>query len=63
MVISSAKYEVKTVSKSLFETKMTMILRYFQKEDAGSYKCVAKNSLGEAQSSIRLYGTYALLLL
>lgn len=57
MVISSAKYEVKTASKSLFETKMTMNLRYFQKEDSGSYKCVAKNSLGEVESSIRLYGT------
>lgn len=56
MVISSSKYDVKTVSRSMFEVRMTVIVRYFQKEDAGSYKCIAKNSLGEVESNIRLYG-------
>lgn len=35
---------------------MTVIVRNLQKEDAGSYRCIAKNSLGEVESSIRLYG-------
>lgn len=56
MVVSSTKYEVKTVSKSYFEVKMSVIVRNFQKEDAGSYKCIAKNTLGEVESNIRLYG-------
>ncbi|KAJ8984416.1 hypothetical protein NQ317_012479 [Molorchus minor] len=55
MVISSAKYDVDMVSKSLFHVKMTAIVRNLQKEDAGSYRCIAKNSLGEVESNIRLY--------
>lgn len=56
MVISSEKYEVQSVTKSLFEVKMILIIRSFHKQDVGSYRCIAKNSLGEVESSIRLYG-------
>ena len=28
------------------------------KEDIGIYKCVSKNSLGETESTVRLYGMY-----
>ncbi|KAF7266455.1 hypothetical protein GWI33_020222 [Rhynchophorus ferrugineus] len=55
MVISSNKYDVQTVSKSAFEVKMSVIVRNLQKEDVGSYRCIAKNSLGEVESNIRLY--------
>ncbi|XP_030748054.1 lachesin-like [Sitophilus oryzae] len=55
MVISSNKYDVQTVSKSSFEVKMTVIVRNLQKEDIGSYRCIAKNSLGDVESNIRLY--------
>lgn len=59
MVIQSYKYDVQIVSKSLFEVRMTVIVRNLQKEDAGSYRCIAKNSLGEVESNIRLYGKFA----
>ncbi|ETN64087.1 muscle M-line assembly protein unc-89 [Anopheles darlingi] len=55
MIVSSPKYHVHDVIKSLYETKMSMTVRSFQKEDVGSYRCIAKNSLGEVDSSIRLY--------
>ncbi|XP_065334189.1 lachesin-like isoform X2 [Cloeon dipterum] len=55
MVISSEKYDVQTISKSMFEVKMILNIRSLAKTDAGSYRCVAKNSLGEVDSSIRLY--------
>lgn len=55
MVISSDKYEVQTVTRSLFEVRMILIIRGFQKSDVGSYRCIAKNSLGEVDSNIRLY--------
>ncbi|XP_020717795.1 lachesin isoform X1 [Ceratitis capitata] len=55
MIVSSLKYHVQESSKSMYETKMTMIVRKFQKDDVGSYRCIAKNSLGEVDSSIRLY--------
>lgn len=56
MIVSSPKYQVQDIPKSLYETKMTMTVRAIQKEDMGSYRCIAKNSLGEVDSSIRLYG-------
>ncbi|XP_045478860.1 lachesin-like isoform X2 [Harmonia axyridis] len=55
MVVSSYKYDVQTTSKLPFEVKMTVKIRNLQKEDAGSYRCIAKNSLGEVESNIRLY--------
>lgn len=57
-MISSPKYDVQLQSKSLFEMRMTVIVRNLQKDDVGSYKCIAKNSLGEVESSIRLYGEH-----
>ncbi|KAJ6637534.1 Lachesin [Pseudolycoriella hygida] len=55
MIVSSPKYNVQEISQSLYETHMTVTVRKFQKEDIGSYRCIAKNSLGEVDSSIRLY--------
>nr|CAD7571323.1 unnamed protein product [Timema californicum] len=55
MVISSDKYEVKLISKSMFEVRMVLVIRNFQQRDEGSYRCIAKNSLGEVESNIRLY--------
>jgi hypothetical protein len=58
MVISSDKYEVKLISKSLFELRMVLVIKRFQPRDVGSYRCIAKNSLGEVESNIRLYGEF-----
>lgn len=56
MVISSNKYDVYTHPRSMFETRMRVVVRNLKHEDIGQYKCVARNSIGEAESSIRLYG-------
>lgn len=56
MIVSSSKYVVQEFSRSLYEMKMTVTVKKFEKEDVGSYRCIAKNSLGEVDSSIRLYG-------
>uniref|UniRef100_A0A8D8VD53 Lachesin n=1 Tax=Cacopsylla melanoneura TaxID=428564 RepID=A0A8D8VD53_9HEMI len=55
MVISSERYEVESISRSIFDFKMRLTIRRITKHDLGSYKCIAKNSLGEVESSIRLY--------
>ncbi|KAG8229386.1 hypothetical protein J437_LFUL000907 [Ladona fulva] len=55
MVISSDKYDVQGVSRSMFEVRMVLVIRDFQRQDVGSYRCIAKNSLGEVESNIRLY--------
>lgn len=60
MIVSSSKYNVQEYTKSSYETKMTMTVKKFEKDDVGSYRCIAKNSLGEVDSSIRLYGEWNL---
>jgi hypothetical protein len=59
MVISSEKYEVKLISKSLFEIRMVLVIRNIMTSDLGPYRCIAKNSLGEVESNIRLYGEFS----
>lgn len=58
MIVSSHKYNVQETALSLYETRMTVTIRRFSKDDIGSYRCIAKNSLGEVDSSIRLYGKW-----
>jgi hypothetical protein len=59
MVINSEKYDEEKFSKSIFEVRMVLVIRNFQPRDVGSYRCIAKNSLGEVESNIRLYGEYS----
>lgn len=58
MIITSVRYDVQAVPKSPFEVRMILTIRNLQKQDVGTYRCAAKNSLGEVESSIRLYGEY-----
>ncbi|XP_043251455.1 lachesin-like [Colletes gigas] len=55
MIISSQQHDVQAIMKSQFEVRMVLTIRNLQKHNVGTYKCVAKNSLGEVESSIRLY--------
>ncbi|XP_026668767.1 lachesin-like [Ceratina calcarata] len=55
MIISSQQHDVQAIVKSQFEVRMVLTIRNLQKHDVGTYKCVAKNSLGDVESSIRLY--------
>ncbi|KAG6461292.1 lachesin [Manduca sexta] len=55
MVISSSKYEVVNTVISSFESRMALTVRGLTATDVGGYRCVAKNSLGEVDSVIRLY--------
>lgn len=55
MVISDSKHEVRVTARSMFEVRMSLTVRNLHPDDAGSYRCVAKNSVGEVESSIRLY--------
>ncbi|XP_048517098.1 lachesin [Dendroctonus ponderosae] len=55
MIVSSTKYDVKVINRSAFEVKMLVVIRSLQAEDYGAYRCIAKNSLGEVESSTRLY--------
>lgn len=59
MIISSAHHEVQAISKSAFQIRMILTIRNLQEQDFGRYFCSSKNSLGEAASSIRIYGKFA----
>jgi len=56
MVITSDKYQTNSTTKSIFEDQMVLTIKSVDKYDLGSYRCIAKNSLGEVESNIRLYG-------
>lgn len=56
MVITSDKYQTTNTLKSVFEDQMVLTIKSVEKHDLGSYRCIAKNSLGEVESNIRLYG-------
>lgn len=57
LIIPSEHYEMTVRQKSMFEAEMTMTIKNIRRDDLGSYICVAKNSLGDVESKIRLYGT------
>lgn len=39
-----------------YQTQMRLHILKLEAQDIGHYKCISKNSLGEAEGSIRLYG-------
>lgn len=38
-----------------YETILKLKIKNFTKEDEGQYKCMSTNSLGKAETTIRLY--------
>ncbi|XP_043489777.1 lachesin-like [Polistes fuscatus] len=55
MLITSTQHVVEMYEKSPFEVRMTLLIKNLQKDNVGTYHCAAKNSLGEVDSTIRLY--------
>lgn len=51
------KYVVEEVYQG-YRTTMRLKINYLTTEDFGSFKCVAKNTLGEKEGLIRLYGLF-----
>lgn len=49
------KYELSEESDG-YHTDMRLTIRRLESIDFGSYKCVAKNNLGEKEGLVRLYG-------
>ena len=51
------RYKVKSYGKS-YITKVSLTIRNIKETDFGTYLCVAKNSLGESDGTIKLSGNY-----
>lgn len=55
MLLPTKKYGTETAENS-YRAHMKLSVRNLQPGDFGNYRCISKNSLGETEGSIRLYG-------
>ncbi|TDG40354.1 hypothetical protein AWZ03_013224 [Drosophila navojoa] len=55
MVLPSKKYKTDYTENS-YRAHMKLTIRNLQYGDFGNYRCISKNSLGETEGSIRVYG-------
>ncbi|XP_013793820.1 lachesin-like, partial [Limulus polyphemus] len=58
IVISNFKYNITEVPHGPYKSQMKLRIRNLQPEDYGTYCCSAKNSLGDAEGNIKLYGEW-----
>ncbi|KFM66590.1 Lachesin, partial [Stegodyphus mimosarum] len=56
LLISGDRYAV-TVQENTYKMHMKLTILSLKKEDFGSYTCLARNSLGSTEGSIRVYET------
>ncbi|KAI9552050.1 hypothetical protein GHT06_022387 [Daphnia sinensis] len=54
MLLPSKRLRIDTVHVG-YQTQMSLHIHQVEPQDIGHYKCVSKNSLGEAEGSIRVY--------
>lgn len=47
------------INRSAYSVQMRLVIRNIQQNDLGGYKCISKNSIGDAEGNIRLYGKHS----
>lgn len=60
MIINNDKYQMDESTLSAYGVLMKLTVRKFKRSDLGAYKCISKNSIGDAEGIVRLYGTFLL---
>ncbi|XP_020292957.1 lachesin-like isoform X2 [Pseudomyrmex gracilis] len=55
MIITNSKYSMSEMKMSAYSVQMRLVIMNLQKHDLGGYKCISKNSIGDAEGNIRLY--------
>lgn len=58
MIISNDRYQMTETENSMYAVQMILVIRKLQKSDMGGYKCISKNSIGDAEGTIRIYGEF-----
>lgn len=57
LLVSGEKYQAKSTEQG-YNKDMVLIIHNVTRKDFGSYRCVAKNSLGETDGIIKLEGRF-----
>ena len=52
----SGKHEINEIRVSSYQTRTILTITEFDSEDTGTYTCVATNTIGKAEGTLRLYG-------
>jgi neurotrimin len=60
MIITNDRYHMSETENSMYAVQMMLVIRKLQKSDMGGYKCISKNSIGDAEGTIRIYGEFPL---
>ena len=64
VIVTNNKYRVlsdPSDSPAAYKVKLKLLIRDLRPQDFGSYTCVAKNSLGDTEGTIVLYGNFIFL--
>nr|XP_053639383.1 lachesin-like [Cherax quadricarinatus] len=56
MIVPGQRIETTVRSEGSYKVKMTLRIKEVTFQDLGTFLCVAKNSLGETDGSVRIYG-------
>ena len=46
-----------------YKFQLTLTIKRLQPEDFGTYRCISKNSIGQAEEVVELYGKYMIVCL
>lgn len=58
MIIAGDRYALTEKENNMYSIEMILHIRRLQTSDFGGYKCISKNSIGDTEGTIRLYGEY-----
>lgn len=56
MIIAGDRYALTEKENNMYSIEMVLHIRRLQTSDFGGYKCISKNSIGDTEGTIRLYG-------
>ena len=57
-LMPSDKYRMEEIDVNTYTTRLRLHLRLSSMLDEGAYKCAAKNSIGDSEGSVQVYGDY-----
>lgn len=58
MIIAGDRYALTEKENNMYAIEMILHIKRLQSSDFGGYKCISKNSIGDTEGTIRLYGGF-----